>query len=238
MKWVAFFLLVILSSSLGTLALNQDQYVQQVLQKDIPISLRWFEGLSRASQLSQVEVYELYRLALPETRENNHQGISIKGSIERMILLLEATQYFAQVQNASIEYHERKENLLMLLQSAKDGLDRFDFGEDPQSLLEEWVSLGAGPFEAFTSEVVEVFLHLQKLLEGFAMAPDGEKREGDHSAFEKLRFESYLGSVESGNVAEECQVAFVWKTDQASSCRSDESPECDRNYARQCKRLQ
>jgi hypothetical protein len=263
MKRVVFFFLFLLLSW-GVLpqamALTPDQYALQVLQKDVPRSLRWFGRITQAHTLSQVEVYELYREALPEAQENQQEGISVKGSVDRMILLLDGARYFEQVQKAPVEFQNKKEMILRILQATKDEMDRFQFGEDPQNLLEEWQGLGVKDFEKFTADLVETYIELQKILGEPVMVAveqkvdaqiEAEDAMGNDSgvevvenapqeepSFEKQRFDAYIQSAEAGKIAGECQGALLWKTDQAESCQNDSSLECDRNYARQCKKLQ
>ncbi|WP_413288033.1 hypothetical protein [Bdellovibrio sp. HCB337] len=301
MKWVVVFFLT-LFTSWGALAAAPNDYALQVLQKDLPRSLRWFGRMNQAQNLSQVEVYELYRSTLPEAQGNQQQGISVKGSIERMLLLLEGARYFEQIQKAPVEFQNKKEITMRVLQAAKDEMDRFQFGEDPQVLLEEWRSFGLTDFERLSADLVETFTEVQRLLNEPVMvaleqkvdaqspvegADEGQsavevvgndvesteslvaadkKEDGTapvvaaaptpvvevapaptpeptpmnptEIAFEKQRFTSYIQSAEAGQVAGECKDARTWKTDQAESCQSDDSLECDRSYARQCKKLQ
>jgi hypothetical protein len=259
MKRVVFFFLSLLFSW-SALALSPDQYALQVLQKDIPRSLRWFGQITQAQSLAQVEVYELYRGALPEAQENQQEGISVKGSMDRMILLLDGARYFEQVQKASVEFQNKKEMILRILQATKDEMDRFQFGEDPQNLLEEWQSLGVKDFEKFTADLVETYVELQKILSEPVLVAVEQKVDAqieseelpvnesgvevvenvpqEEPSFEKQRFDAYIQSAEAGKVAGECAGATLWKTDQAESCQNDSSLECDRNYARQCKKLQ
>lgn len=301
MKWVVVFFLALLTSW-GAFAASPNEYALQILQKDLPRTLRWIGRVNQAQSLSQVEVYELYRSALPEAQGNQQQGISVKGSVERMILLLEGARYFEQIQKAPVDFQNKKEVVMRVLQAAKDEMDRFQFGEDPQVLLEEWRSFGLTDFEKITADMVETFAELQRLLNepvivaveqkvdaqsvqenleetesavevvgndteatenlvavdkkedeivpvvAVAPAPVTEAAPAPtpeptpvnpiEIAFEKQRFTSYIQSAEAGQVAGECKDARVWKTDQAESCQSDDSLECDRSYARQCKKLQ
>jgi hypothetical protein len=260
--------------SLGALAFTPDQYAAQVLQKDLPRSVRWFGKIIEAQQMNQFEVYNIYQAALPETQVNKQLGISVKGSIERMVLLLDGAHYFEQVQRGSLEYQNKKEVMIRILQATKDQMDRFQYGEDPQILLEEWKALGVVNIAKFAVDLVETFTETQKLLNSPAIAPGAqgvdvqettddagastelvENQQGsseaaavravaepspapDPDSFETQRFNSYVQSAEGGKISGECQNAQIWKTDQAESCRSDETLECDRSYARQCKKLQ
>lgn len=282
MQRLFLFLLILMASSLAqpqaALALAPEQYALQVLQKDLPQAIRWFGQLSEASKKSQAEVYSLYQSALPEAQTNHQKGISTKGSIERMLLLLEGARYFEQVQKAPLSFQNKKELVLKALQNSKDQLDRIGFGEDPQILLEEQKAKETEIKDAtqFSADLVEVFTELQKLLSQPAMVALENSLEADAEAetetatvqteivaeteseieteialieppktadkeelsFETQRFVSYIETAESGKVAEECLSAKKWKTDRAESCQSDESVECDRSYARQCKKLQ
>ncbi|MBS1970597.1 MAG: hypothetical protein JSU04_09825 [Bdellovibrionales bacterium] len=289
--------------SLGTMAValayTPDQYASQVLQKDLPRSLRWFGKITEAQQMSQAEVYNLYQSSLPETQVNKQLGISVKGSVERMVLLLDGARYFEQVQRAPLDYQNKKEIVMRVLQATKDEMDRFQYGEDPQVLLDEWKSLGVTDIAKFTADLVETFTETQKLLNSPVIAPVEQRVDaqqvlsGDEStsgvemvtaeeepaatteavvatpsptpapqvavvatpvsapaeviaptptpiadSFENQRFSSYVQSAEVGKIAGECQNAILWKTDQAESCQSDDTLECDRSYARQCKKLQ
>jgi hypothetical protein len=278
MKRALLFLITLILSAVLlpkiALALAPDEYALQVLQKDLPQTVRWFGQIGQASSLTQAEVYSLYQSALPETQKNQQQGISVKGSLERMLLLLEGARYFEQVQKAPLEFQNKKEISLRVLQAAKDQLDRTQFGEDPQVLLEEWVALGAGMGDSakFTATLIEVFTELQKLLaqpakvspepaavvkaetpvdsqattevvrsdeetaEGAAQTEKDELAKDEN--FEQQRFSSYMESLAPAKIAEECRSAILWKTDRAESCQKDDTVECDRNYARQCKKLQ
>ncbi|HEY8269777.1 MAG TPA: hypothetical protein VIG33_02735, partial [Pseudobdellovibrionaceae bacterium] len=130
MKWVSCYLVAVLFSW-GALAYTPDQYAQQVVQKDLPVSLRWFGKAAQSERLSQVEIYDLYQSALPATQVNKQLGISIKGSIERMLILLDGARYFEQVQKASEEFQNKKELVSKTLQIANDEMNRFQYGEDP-----------------------------------------------------------------------------------------------------------
>lgn len=276
MKRVVLFFAALVTS-LGALAFTPDQYAGQVLQKDLPRSLRWFGKMAQSHELNQVEVYGLYQAALPETQVNHQLGISVKGSVERMLLLLDGARYFEQVRSGSLDYQNKKEIVTRVLQTTKDQMDRFQYGEDPQILLEEWMSLGVMDFAKFTADLVETFTETQRLLSLPVIAPveqrvDAQVMPTDENvsevdvvvaeqtieiavpapataaapsatpvpeeSFEKQRFNSYVQSAESGQVAGECRNAYIWKTDQAESCQSDDTLECDRSYARQCKKLQ
>lgn len=277
MKRVVLFLAALVTS-LGALAFTPDQYASQVLQKDLPRSLRWFGKMAQAPEFSQVEVYGLYQEALPETQVNQQLGISVKGSVERMLLLLDGARYFEQVRAGSLDYQNKKEIVTRILQTTKDQMDRFQYGEDPQVLLEQWMSLGVTDFTKFTADLVETFTETQRLLSLPVIAPVEQRVDAQvmpteelppsnvevimgeqtievveteapavttvmvapepEGSFEKQRFNSYVQSAESGQIADECQTASVWKTDQAESCQSDDTLECDRSYARQCKKLQ
>lgn len=297
MKRVVLFFATLVMS-LGALAFTPDQYATQVIQKDLPRSLRWFGKIAESSQMGQVEVYSLYQSALPETQVNQQLGISVKGSIERMLLLLDGARYYEQIQKAPMEYQNKKEIVMRILQATKDEMDRFQYGEDPQVLLEEWRSLNVPDFGKFSADLVETFIETQKILNTPVMesveqkvdaqvvppedaaagtemvenqtgstemvaapaptpAPSetpsvtvvkAEPAASDETmeatptpnpdSFENQRFSSYIQSAEAGKIAGECQNATLWKTDQADSCRSDDSLECDRSYARQCKKLQ
>ena len=280
MKRVMIFLLTLLLTALIlpgiALALSPDQYALQVIQRDLPQAVRWFGEVGTAGSKTQAEVYSIYQSALPEAQKNHQQGISVKGSVERMLLLLEGSRYFEQVQRGSLDFQNKKETTMRILQGAKDQLDRTQFGEDPQVLLEEWFGAvaGMGDPAKFSADVIEVFTELQRLLSDPVMIPVTAKvdatsaddlpntanvasteavaTDGDPAAvsamvesgekldqsFELQRFSSYLQSVESGSVANECQAATVWQTDRAESCTKDDPIECDRNYARSCKKLQ
>lgn len=284
--------------SLGALAFTPDQYAAQVIQKDLPRSLRWFGKIVEAQKMSQVEVYGLYQAALPETQVNQQLGISVKGSVERMLLLLDGARYYEQIQRAPLDYQNKKEVVLRVLQATKDEMDRFQYGEDPQVLLDEWKTLNVTDIAKFTADLVETFAETQRLLNSPVIAPveqrvdaqqvlsDDESSEGvevvvseaasevvapvaelatpepavaepaaplasatpteiiaptptpSPDSFETQRFNSYVQNAEAGKVADECQSAQVWRTDQAESCQSDDTLECDRSYARQCKKLQ
>jgi len=265
--------------SLGAFGFTPDQYATQVLQKDLPRTLRWFAKIVDSQQLSQVEVYGLYQSTMPEAQENKQSGISVKGSVERMILLLDGARYFEQIQKAPIEYQNKKEIVMRALQATKDQMDRFAYGEDPQVLLDEWRALAITDIGKFTADLVETFMETQRILNTPVMAaveqkvdaqsvqpPTEENTSGvemvvthqeatepavaepvtppapvvvqTDSSFEQERFNSYVQLAEAGKVANECQDARVWKTDQAESCQSDDTLECDRSYARQCKKLQ
>lgn len=268
--------------SLGALAFTPDQYAAQVIQKDLPRSLRWFGKIVEAQQMSQVEVYGLYQAALPETQVNQQLGISVKGSVERMLLLLDGARYYEQIQRAPLDYQNKKEVVLRVLQATKDEMDRFQYGEDPQVLLDEWKTLNVADIAKFTADLVETFAETQRLLSSPVIAPveqrvdaqqalpTDESSEGvevvvsetpsevvapvveavapkeviaptptpSPDSFETQRFNSYVQNAEAGKVAGECQSAQVWRTDQAESCQSDDTLECDRSYARQCKKLQ
>lgn len=285
---VLFFLTGVLSllTVRGALAFSPDQYALQVLQKDVPRSLRWFSKAAQSEELSQLEVYELYQSALPESQANEQLGISAKGSVERLLLLLEGARYFEQVQKAPLDFQNKKEVVNRTLQVAKDEMDRFQYGEDPQNLIEEWriqaFQLYGMDFAKFSADMVETFVEVQKLLSAPVMV-DVEQRvdaqvqnedPNEHSdedpaevevvhteifseapvavatsalieepplveeSFETQRLKSYVDSAEAGRVAGECLSAQVWQTDQAASCQSDDTVECDRSYARQCKKLQ
>ncbi len=300
MKWVVLFLaawVISMGTMAVALAYTPDQYASQVLQKDLPRSLRWFGKITEAQQMSQAEVYNLYQSTLPETQVNKQLGISVKGSVERMVLLLDGARYFEQVQRAPLDYQNKKEIVMRVLQATKDEMDRFQYGEDPQVLLDEWKSLGVTDIAKFTADLVETFTETQKLLNSPVIAPVEQRVDaqqvlsGDESAsgvemvttdpaattevvtptpsptpapkvavaaipvstpaeviaptptpipdsFENQRFSSYVQSAEAGKIAGECQNAILWKTDQAESCQSDDTLECDRSYARQCKKLQ
>jgi len=278
MKRVAL-LLVTWLISLGALAFTPDQFATQVLQKDLPRSLRWFGKIVDAQQMGQVEVYNLYQDALPLTQVNQQLGISVKGSVERLILMLDGARYYDQVQRAPLEYQNKKDALLHVLQVTKDELDRFQYGEDPQVLLEEWRSLNVTDIAKFTADLVEIFMETQRLItspvvveaegvevvatesevassEEVAVTPTPSPAESAPTlavapastpvptptpfldSFETQRFNSYVQNAENGSVAGECKSAQVWRTDQAESCQSDDTLECDRSYARQCKKLQ
>lgn len=280
--------------SLGALAFTPDQYASQVIQKDLPRSLRWFGKIVEAQQMSQVEVYGLYQASLPETQVNQQLGISVKGSVERMLLLLDGARYYEQIQRAPLEYQNKKEIVMRILQATKDEMDRFQYGEDPQVLLDEWKSLGVTDIAKFTADLVETFTETQRLLNSLVIAPVEQRVDAQQAmpaedsaagvemvtaeptsenttvatptskqtpasdlevanapkeviaptptpipeSFENQRFSSYIQNAEAGKVAGECQNAILWKTDQAESCQSDDTLECDRSYARQCKKLQ
>jgi hypothetical protein len=281
--------------SLGALAFTPDQYASQVIQKDLPRSLRWFGKIVEAQQMSQVEVYGLYQAALPETQVNQQLGISVKGSVERMLLLLDGARYYEQIQRAPLDYQNKKEIVIRVLQATKDEMDRFQYGEDPQVLLDEWKSLGVTDIAKFSADLVETFTETQRLLSSPVIAPVEQRVDAQQvilsedsaagvemvaaepatentvvaatpvpvqtpapavetaaapkeviaptptpnsDSFENQRFNSYVQSAEAGKVAGECQNAILWKTDQAESCQSDDTLECDRSYARQCKKLQ
>lgn len=241
---VPLYVLLILLISWGAGAFSSQEYALEVAQKDGPRALQWLTRLSAASQLSPVELFDLYRSALPESQDNQQLGISIKGSLERTILFLEGAAYLPRVQDAPEEFQHKKQRVLETLQTAKDGLDRFEFGEDPQILWESWQG-GAGlNFTQFTSECPEVLGEIQRRLAEPPPAPEEKAApaEGEVAAptpsFEEQRFEAYTESALAGQVAEECQGAALWRTDLAPSCSSDESLDCDRRYARECKRLQ
>jgi len=298
MKRALIFLLTMLATCLllpkTAFAVTPDLYALQVLQRDLPQSMRWLGRLSQANNLGQAEVYELYHSALSEAQANQQSGISVKGSIERMLLLMEGARYFEQIQQAPLDFQNKKESSLRLLQAAKDQLDRTQFGEDPQVLLEEWQKQGFTDFAKNSADLVEVFTQVQKLLSQPVIAKieqnvdaqaetesndevetakssevtpvptpasaisteavaassvattvaDEDSQASVESAstttddFEKQRFASYVESAESGKVAEECKGAAVWQTEKRESCQSDDSLECDRSYARQCKKLQ
>jgi hypothetical protein len=296
MKRVVLFLAAwVISLGATALAYTPDQYATQVLQKDLPRSLRWFGKIAEAHQMSQADVYNLYQSALPETQVNKQLGISVKGSVERMVLLLDGARYFEQVQRAPLDYQNKKEVVMRILQATKDEMDRFQYGEDPQVLLDEWKSLGVTDFAKFTADLVEVFTETQRLLGTPAIAPVEQRVDAQQllsadeapagvemvvsesaaeqgaetvaaaptevvaasaiseptsteviaptptpsqDSFEVQRFSSYVESAEAGKIAGECQNAILWKTDQAESCQSDDTLECDRSYARQCKKLQ
>jgi hypothetical protein len=234
------------------MATSPDQYVQQVLQKDVPQGLRWIKKMARTQGLAQAEVYSLYQSVLPEAQGNQQAGISVKGSLDRMLLLLEGARYFEQVQLASDDFKNKKEAMVRVLQTIKDQTDRFQFGEDPQVLLELWPGADVGDGEKFSADMLDVFTQLQKILTQPVLTVVEQKVDAEAAVeavatneeaapaenFEGQRFASYIESAESGKVAEECQGAKVWQTDQAESCQSDDTLECDRSYARQCKKLQ
>lgn len=230
------YVLLILLISWGAGAFSSQEYALEVAQKDGPRTLQWLTRLNGASQLSPVDLFELYRSALPESQDNQQLGISIKGSLERMILFLEGAGYLPRVQDAAEEFQHKKQRVLETLQMAKDGLDRFEFGEDPQILWESWQG-GAGlNFAQFTNEYPEVLGEIQRRLA--EPPPASEEKPAPTPSFEEQRFEAYTESALAGQVAEECQGAALWRTDLAPSCSSDESLDCDRRYARECKRLQ
>jgi hypothetical protein len=269
MKRALFFFAALLISWEAS-ADTADQYALQVLKKDLPLSLRWFGKAAQSEQLDSVEVYSLYQSALPEAQVNKQLGISTKDSVDRMLILLDGARNFEQVQKAPVDFQNKKEIVNRALQVTKDGLDRFQYGEDPQNLIEEWrvqgFQLYGRDFSKFVSDLVETFSEVQRLLsspvtvvatvaaeqkedvseEAVENQPEVEmltslpidENAGDEDSFEVQRLKSYIGSAETGTVAGECQNALVWKTDQAESCQSDESLECDRSYARQCKKLQ
>jgi hypothetical protein len=261
MKRLALFLLTLIFSTLIlpriALALSPQEYAAQVIERDLPQTVRWFTQVSEASNKSQAEVYSLYQSALPEAQANHQQGISVKGSVDRMLLLLEGARYFEQIQQAPVEFQNRKDLVLRVLQGAKDQLDRTQFGEDPQVLLEEWYGAvaGMGDVPKFAAELGQVFTELQKRLSLPVLKPTENSADrvaevdvvvtgedpGDAATddnFEQQRFSSYVQAMEVGAVADECQRAVEWKTDRSESCRADAAVECDRNYARQCKKLQ
>ena len=255
-RLLLFFLILILTSLILppgiALSLTPAQYAFQVIQRDLPQTIRWFGEVSMASSKTQAEVYSLYQSALPEAQKNRQQGISVKGSIDRMLLLLEGVRYFEQVDRGTLEFQNNKANVMRVLQGAKDHLDRARFGEDPQVLLEEWVGAVAGMENPakFSDDVVQVFTEIQRLLSDESSAstemvisdPEAaheiELNLQQDQSFELQRFSSYLQSVEVGSVTLECQSAVEWKTDRAESCTKDDPIECDRSYARQCKKLQ
>lgn len=271
------------------IALTPEHYAVQVLKKDLPQALAWLKRLAEASSLTQPEAYSFYQSALPEVQENHHQGISVKGSLERMLLLLEGARYFPQAAQAPIEFLDKKEHILKILQIAKDHLDRMQIGEDPQVLLEEWAASTSGNNlgAKFETELLAVFIEMPRLLSQAPAAvaaeeiPEGSGEvvfsEASGSAeialtdetqvltesttkpesqaevqvvvtkseqslqdqsFEEQRFSSYVQMAEAATISGECSGATLWKTDRAESCQSDDSIECDRNYARQCKKLQ
>lgn len=275
--------------SLGAFAFTPDQYASQVIQKDLPRSLRWFGKIVEAQQMNQVEVYGLYQASLPETQVNHQLGISVKGSVERMLLLLDGARYYEQIQRAPLEYQNKKEVVLRILQATKDQMDRFQYGEDPQVLLDEWKTLNVTDIAKFSADLVETFTETQRLLNSPVIAPVEQRVDAQQvipaeesaagvemvaaestaeqvaeattpaptpeiaatpreviaptptpnpDSFETQRFSSYIQNAEAGKIAGECQNAIVWKTDQAESCQSDDTLECDRSYARQCKKLQ
>ncbi|MGZ3745274.1 MAG: hypothetical protein ACXWRE_16470 [Pseudobdellovibrionaceae bacterium] len=255
MKWMILFSLTLLLAD-GVIAYTPEQYAQQVVQKDLPFSLRWFGKIASSDRLSQVEVYELYQSALPETQVNKQLGISVKAAIGRMLVLLDGARYFEEIQKAPVDFQSKKEGVNKVLQLANDEVNRFQYGEDPQALIEEWRAqssqLYGADFTKFASDLVEVFTAVEKFLtssevEGLAEEEAGVERESfgeneeneeNEEFFETQRFQSYIESAEEGKIAEECQSALAWKTDQAEFCQNDDFLECDRSYARQCKKLQ
>ncbi|HEY8272299.1 MAG TPA: hypothetical protein VIG33_15515, partial [Pseudobdellovibrionaceae bacterium] len=123
-----------------------------------------------------------------------------------------------------------------------------------QTLIEEWRNPNVHSYGTdiakFASDLVEVFTAVQKFLHSSEIAvvePIENSSSGAFSpegpaeieeSFESQRLQSYIDSAEGGKVADECQNASVWQTDQAELCQSDDALECDRSYARQCKKLQ
>ncbi len=266
MKRVIFFFTVMLISW-GALADSPAQYALQILEKDLPSGLHWFSKIAQSDELSQSEVYNLYQSALPEIQANKQQGVSVKGSIERMLILLDGARYFEQVQKAPLDFQNKKELVNSVLQMTKDEMDLVQYGKDPEKLFEERHTQGLQTygvdFAKFSSDLTEVFTDMQRLLSNTETVASEENidsqiqnvnqvqsedfpedNNADNSedlseeSFEGQRLKSYIDSAEVGKVADECLSAEMWQTDAAESCQSDDSLVCDRSYARQCKKLQ
>ncbi|MBK9321429.1 MAG: hypothetical protein IPM97_00480 [Bdellovibrionaceae bacterium] len=236
-------------------AVTPEVYSSQILKKDLPHAQAWLRRLAEASSFTLVDTYSFYQSALPELQENHHQGISVRGSLERMLLLLEGARYFPQVEQAPLEFHNKKESILKVLQIAKDHLDRMQIGEDPQVLLEEWAAATTAQKlgSEFEADLLAVFSEMQRLLipsseqdtnsessqvaEVQAIDTENDRIFSDQK-FEEQRFSSYVQTAEGPILAEECQAPLRWKTERAEFCEGDDFLECDRNYARQCKKLQ
>lgn len=140
------------------------EYSTQVLQKDLPQIATWYQGLSSAQSLGQVEVYELYRQAMPDPQPNQQSGISVQGSVGRALLLLDGASYFSLSQQASPELQKQKEAVVATLQAVKDQLDRFQFGEDPQNLWDEWQKSHPPGDDGFVKNLTDVLTQTQQMM--------------------------------------------------------------------------
>jgi hypothetical protein len=274
MKRLANLLILFVVTSVGAglfpaaYALTPAEYAEQVLNKDLPRGLGWFEkvflvdGLP-ADQVNAEILTRLYAEALPAPQPNRQAGISPKGSIERVLLLLQGAALFSEVQAASPAYLTARDRVMKILLAAKDGTDQIKFGERPEVVFAEWKELNVGNFAAFSDELETVLVETKRVLASIqvpsstaptTMAASSSGNEGSEASaavddvvrseppttersFEVERFFSYVEASELGRVAPECESASEWATDQAVRCGSDESAQCDRKYARQCKKL-
>lgn len=257
MKRLATLLILFVVTSFGAglfptaRALTPAEYAEQVLNKDLPRGLGWFEkvflvdGLP-ADQVNAEILTRLYAEALPAPQPNRQAGISPKGSIERVLLLLQGAALFSEVQGASPAYLTARDRVMKILQAAKDETDQIKFGERPEVVFAEWKELNVGNFAAFSDELETVLVETRRVLASMqlpsstaAAADDVVRSESPATepSFEVERFFSYVEASELGRIAPECESASEWATDQAVRCGSDESAQCDRKYARQCKKL-
>jgi hypothetical protein len=167
MKWLSF--LLILAASLflmcseKSIAITPDEYAQQVIDKDLPRSLGWLEKLNAVTTAEVPELPSLYREALPAPQPNWHSGISIKGSIERVLLLVDGSQLFSVVQGAPSNFQLARRRVQNVLQAAKDQTDQFKFGEAPAVLFQQWQKRGFD-FSSFSREIGLVMSEIHRLL--------------------------------------------------------------------------